>query len=221
MGWDMVLIAGSMDLRVVMAHLATDRPLFHSEADFQLAFAWAVRELDPHLWVRPEIRTPRGERLDVLVRNPTSDSSTALELKYLCASLQVTVGRETFTLPSQGAQDVRGYDVIKDACRVERMVAEGEVSNGAVLVISNDSSYWKRPGHSRATGAADFRLYDGDVITGPRQWGLQSAGTAKYRPERLDVKGHYRLNWKDYSEPSTAPHGMFRWLCLDIRRGSG
>lgn len=36
----MTIIAGSIDLSEVMQRLATVRKVFHSEADFQHAFAW-------------------------------------------------------------------------------------------------------------------------------------------------------------------------------------
>ena len=46
----------------------------------------------------------------------------ALELKYLTASWQGVARLESFDLLSQGAQDIRAYDCIKDISRVERFV---------------------------------------------------------------------------------------------------
>lgn len=43
-------------LAAVMGDLAGLRPVFHSEADFQLALAWQVQHADPHATVRLETR---------------------------------------------------------------------------------------------------------------------------------------------------------------------
>jgi hypothetical protein len=44
----------------------------------------------------------------------------AVELKYLTAAWTGEVDGEHFSLLSQGAQDIRAYDVLKDVQRVER-----------------------------------------------------------------------------------------------------
>jgi len=41
----------------------------------------------------------------------------------------------------------------KDIARVERFVGDKRGWSGAVLVLTNDPSYWTRPGHGRATNA--------------------------------------------------------------------
>jgi len=79
-------------------------------------------------------------------------------------------------------------------------------------VLSNDSSYWTRPSHGRSTGASAFRLYEGETISGLRQWGSQSPGTAKHRPNELLVRGSYTIRWNDYSRVSSAKNGTFRWM---------
>jgi hypothetical protein len=49
------LIASALDLHVVMQRLSAVRPVFHSEADFQHAFARTLWELDPDIRVRLEV----------------------------------------------------------------------------------------------------------------------------------------------------------------------
>jgi hypothetical protein len=44
-------LAGSVELDAVVDGLRARRPVFHSEADFQHAFAWMAHELDPDLQV--------------------------------------------------------------------------------------------------------------------------------------------------------------------------
>lgn len=211
-----MLIAGSVDLDAALSALAWVRPVFHSEADFQHALAWQVHAADPLMRVRLEARAVSGERLDLWFGRPDLGLSTALELKYLCTSLDVVHDGERFVLPVQGAQDVRGYDVIKDVSRVERIVSQRVTHNGAVVAITNDPSYWTRPSHGRRTGAAAFRLYDGELVSGVRAWGPESAGTQKYRKDAIELTGSYVMAWRDYSQPADVRGGRFRQLVIEI-----
>lgn len=54
------------DVEQTMARLAARRPIFHSEADFQHAFAWQVQIDHPDARIRLETRPRPGVRLDVL-----------------------------------------------------------------------------------------------------------------------------------------------------------
>jgi hypothetical protein len=102
--------------------LRKSRPVFHSEADFQQALAWAIHLSDPSARVRLETRPAPGMRLDLLIWRPDLSRYLALELKYLTAAWSGEVDEEQFGLVSQGAQDIRAYDVLKDVQRVERFV---------------------------------------------------------------------------------------------------
>jgi hypothetical protein len=212
-----MLIAGSVDLGDALRALAVARPIFHSEADFQHALAWQVHAADPLMSVRLETRAAQGERLDLWFRRPDLGLSTALELKYLCASLDAVVAGERFVLPAQGAQDIRGYDVMKDIARVERIVAGAVTDKGAVVTVTNDASYWTRPSHGRTTGAAAFRLYEGEHVGGRRAWGPESAGTQRYRQDAIELSGDYVMAWHDYSVVTDQRGGRFRQLIIEIR----
>jgi hypothetical protein len=110
------------------------------------------------------------------------------------------VNAERFELLSQGAQDIRAYDVVKDIQRVERFIGGQPGWSGAVLVLANDPAYWSRPSHGRRTNADAFRIYEGQEITGSRIWGTATgAGTMKSREAALELHGDYRCRWSDYS----------------------
>ncbi len=94
--------------------LRQSRPVFHSEADFQQALAWVIHLSDPPARVRLETRPVPGMRLDLLVWRPDLNRYLALELKCLTAAWSGEVNGEQFGLVSQGAQDIRAYDVLKD-----------------------------------------------------------------------------------------------------------
>ncbi len=214
-----MLIAGCVPLEAVLARLAALRPVFHSEADFQQAFAWQVRVQDPTVQVRLETRPAAGMRLDLLLTSEDGARRTAVELKYLTRAWEGEVAGQRFELKDQGAQDIRAHDVVKDIVRVEKFVAAMPGSNGAVVCVGNDPSYWNAPGHGRATNADAFRLHEGTVLNGRRAWGpLTGAGTSRRREEPLVLIGRYRMAWAAYSTVP-GPRGQFRTLVVEVPDG--
>ena len=155
-------------------------------------------------------------RLDLLVWRPDLSRYLALELKYLTAAWTGEVDGENFGLLSQGAQDIRAYDVLKDVQRVERFV-EGQAGwSGMVLVLSNDPSYWSRPKHVHATNADAFRIYENQVISGSRAWGPGTgAGTMRKREAAIKLRGDYMCRWSPYSD-LPGSRGEFRLLTFTV-----
>lgn len=205
-----------MDLRAVLQALATKRPVFHSEADFQHALAWAVQTRYPRALLRLELRPRRGVHLDLLIRH--EDVRVAVEIKYPVAALSATVDGELFDLPNHSAQDTIRHDIVKDVVRVEALLAAGYADIGYVVVVTNDGSYW-RPNVRPDVIDAAFRLHDGRILEGTVSWGIRAgAGTMNGRDERLTLAGRYTCSWQDYStvtvaEGRTTP---FRQLIIDV-----
>jgi len=100
-----------------MDELAADRPLFHSEADFQLALAWTIQRRHPTARIRLEQRLLRAPvvALDILVR--LDHEAYGLELEYVKSRLSVAIAEEQFQLAA-GAPDVERYDVLTDVVRL-------------------------------------------------------------------------------------------------------
>jgi hypothetical protein len=118
-----------VDVAGALSALAVHSPIFHSERDFQHALAWQIQLASPAAQIRLKTRPRRGVHLDLLVR--LDGTSTAIELKYLLAGLQATVGGELFHLPHQSANDISRHDVVKDVTRVEAMLADGTPTTDA------------------------------------------------------------------------------------------
>lgn len=215
-----MLIAGSVDLNDVLSQLAGIRPVFHSEADFQFAFAWLVQQRDVRMRVRLENRPAPGVHLDVEFARPDLGRTTAVELKYLTRLWTGEVNGERFELKNQGAQDIRAYDVVKDILRVETFVSNRPGSDGAVVALTNDASYWKPGAGLKDTNAAAFRLGEGTVLAGLRDWGPNTGpGTRKGRELPLALTGSHTLGWCDYSQlPGAATSRHLRALVIEIRR---
>lgn len=202
------------ELEQTMAALAAQRPIFHSEADFQHAFAWQLQRSYPQARIRLETRPRPGVRLDVLAY--VDGRRVAFELKYLLRRLTTTIEDELFELPFQGAQDTRRYDFIKDIARLEVLVREDIVDHGYAVALTNDPLYWQG-GQREDVADAAFRLGEGRTLAGVMAWSDRTgAGTKRFREESLSLAGSYDLLWRDFSRVEGGRYGTFRFLVVAV-----
>jgi hypothetical protein len=182
-------------LAAVLPALADKRPVFHSEADFQLALAWEIQTLHPGSQIRLEPRLldePHIE-LDILVM--IEGSRLGLELKYLRAQLDTTISGERFALiPSE---DVDRYDSLKDIARLERLVDERVIAAGALVIVSNHRGIWGPSQTGRPTSFDAFRFHDGTTLHGALEWGTTAGtGTRSGRESPIVLSGIYAPAWQ-------------------------
>lgn len=212
----MTAIAGSLDTLEVLSDLATNRPVFHSEADLQHALAWRVHQLDPMMQVRLEVQVQPRKYLDLLFHRPDTGRFTGVELKYLTALWSGQDAGEAFALRNHGAQDVNGYHIVNDVARLEGFCSGRDKWNGVLILITNDPAYWRAPTHGRVTNAQAFRVHDGLELFGPRAWGPSTGlGTMKGIESPIQLAGRYQLQWRAYSHLD-GPRGQFRALVVEV-----
>jgi len=207
-----------LEISEVLSSLAKQRPVFHSEADFQHAFAWEIHQrLPSDALVRLELPVQvRQQFLHIDVWVVYQNATLAVELKYKTRRLTVHIGNEQYRLKDQSAQDISRYDFLKDVQRLEQVVAVHPNSIGYAVLLTNDSAYWKKP-VNHSTVDADFRLCDGRVVEGVLAWGVNASdGTKKDREQSLELQGKYQLRWSDYSYPSSGSYGEFRSLVVKV-----
>ena len=202
----------------VMNALAAFRPIFHSEADFQHAFAWQMHRRMPEPSIRLE-RPVSGDKktwhLDLLAKD--GDAQFAIELKFKTRAFKTIIGDETFNLLGHGAQDIGRYDFIKDIVRLEHITQTLTKCAGAAILLTNDSSYWNpRAGHGTVDEA--FRLNEErGILGGTMGWkGHTGAGTMKNRESVLQLKNAYHLEWRDFSQFKIPGYGRFRYLLIQV-----
>jgi hypothetical protein len=208
-------MTSSLPIVTLMQTLAQSRPVFHSEADFQHAFAWELQKMFPHAQVRLELPVVAGgERMHVDIWVVIDGQPYAIELKYKKRALDATVGSERFLLKNDGAQDLGRYDFIKDIVRLERISAHMPQVEGYAIILTNDSGYWTG---SAGTIDAAFRLPDGRTLNGALSWGLAaSKGTTATREQALNLGGSHRILWNDYAQLA-APPTLLRWLGIHVQ----
>jgi hypothetical protein len=205
------------DVERILAELSDERPVFHSEADFQFALAFKIQQLYPQLAVRmekTEIVNNERFRVDVFAYN--NGRVALMELKYPTRGLRVQVHLaedeyETYNILNQAAHDLHRYDFLKDIQRlellVERRTLKGHSAVGYAILLTNDSLFWEKPARDGVIDYA-FRLHEGRTIAGGEalQWDERAGdGTKRGREEPITLRGDYTFRWRRYSNCLTHP----------------
>jgi len=207
-----------MNIINILNSLSKSRPVFHSEADFQHSLAWAIHQQYPQAIIRLEYPKPSGkiEYVDLWIKRKRK--IYGIELKYKTRKIHINFNKEDFYLLNQGAQDIGRYDFIKDIVRVEGFVNHYDNSEGWVILLTNDSLYYKKPKRIY-TIDSDFRIHEGKTIKGNLNWAKNTAlGTMHNREKTLNLKNEYNLKWQDYSNSIGYNLGLFRFLLLSIKK---
>lgn len=209
--------SASAVIRPVLNELSMTRPLFHSEADFQHSLAWLLQQRHPQARIRLERRLPTQPITALDLMLTLDGRRIAIELKHFVRLLQHVHEEEPFALADQSASDTRRYDALKDIQRVERLIDEGLVETGCVIVLTNNATYWLDRSRGPGSGDAAFRLFEGREVSGILGWG-PTAGpeTRRKREEPLSIRDRYRLRWHNYSTVAEGPAGQFRVLVVDV-----
>ncbi len=202
-----------LDIHQIMKDLAESRPIFHSEADFQFALAWQIRESTPGCEVRLEVPFQQDKSkkyLDIWLPN----QGVAIELKYPTKKLNVNWANEFFKLRGHEAQDLGRYDFLKDVQRLESLVAASwrKCIAGYAILITKDLSYLNPP-----SGANDdsFRLWECRRLLGKMEWANPNANSLEAaRKSPISLRGTYNLHWQNYSNFTEKRNGEFRYLAV-------
>lgn len=208
-----------INLDNVLQSLSCERPIFHSEADFQHALAWHIHQQYPDARVRLEYRPFPHEPLYLDLWVQDNDGALAIELKYPTRGLSVQYAGERFSLNNHAAQPERRHDFVADIARLERVVLAGRVDVGCAILLTNVSAYWT-PGNLTDAVDTAFRIHEGVEISGSRKWSEHAgAGTTKGREKALDLTGSYTMSWHDYSTlGNDQGAGHFRYTLVRINR---
>ncbi|MFE7330763.1 hypothetical protein ACFU8W_38645 [Streptomyces sp. NPDC057565] len=211
------LIAGQVPLHEIMARLACERPVFHSEADLRLAFVRALWTLAPEIAPRLEVgqhQTGPVELLDLLCLGPLG--TTAVEFKYFTARWTGTVADhgEQFALRAHSSDDVARQRYVSDIERLERFCAPAHSRNGLALIVTNAATLWSPPlVRMQPTRDAEFRIHHGRSLSGTLLW-----GGGDYRANTRVLHGRYELHWRPYAQLK-GRNGELRYLVVEVTSG--
>ena len=177
--------------------LRIKRKLFSSEADFQFALAWTIKELFPHVEVRLEwipVDYDPNMYIDIVVFE--GDAMIPIELKYKTKKTDKIVDGERFVLKNQSAQDLGMYDFLKDVQRVEFIRQHfPNFQEGYAIILTNDSYYTAKP--TKKVSFSQFSIADGDIKTGALRW-AEGSKSSIIRGG-IDLQDEYPIKWNVYS----------------------
>ena len=201
-----------LDITNLISGLARERPVFHSEADFQHSLAWYIHETIPNTGVRLEFRPPRSDAMYLDIWLPRI--GVALELKYLTRELKARHQCEYFELRNHSAAPTRRYDFLNDIQRLENVQILPKFRAGFAILLTNDRTYWNPPTR-HDTVDREFRIHEGRRVNGTMTWSERtSAGTKRGRNSPIILNGAYDIHWRDYAETGDGRHRRFRYLTV-------
>lgn len=210
--------AAGLDVPLLMSRLASSRPVFHSEADFQHALAWLIHSQHPSAAVRLEMPIPEigpSIHVDVFVTN--NAHHVAIELKYKTRFLAAEIDGEGYRLTTQSAVDCGRYDFWLDVSRLERFTENRSSSIGYAIFLTNESAYWK-PARRLTSVDAAFRVSDGLTVGGSLAWDPRASdGTRHNREAPIELKCQYQVSWREYSNLANVSGGEFRYLFVEVK----
>ncbi|MBP7176102.1 MAG: hypothetical protein KBA53_07805 [Thermoclostridium sp.] len=194
--------------------------VFVSEADFQFAYAWKIKELYPDASIRLEYIPwlyDKNMHIDIAVF--INERMVPIELKYKTKGFTGNIDGDSITLKNQGAQDIGRYDFLYDVQRMEGISKSGlyPIEKAYAVLLTNDSGYWvksNKSGTNKRPVDDEFRIHEGIIITGQRAWKPEAgAGTMRNREVPINIQGEYRIAWNDYRP---ADKCEFRYTIVEI-----
>lgn len=202
----------------VIEELRKTRSLFHSEADFQFALAWKLKELyqdKVDIVLEVPLNVKSNDRLDILVI--TKSRKIPVELKYFHSKLDFN----EYHLKKQN-DTWRSQRVLKDLKRIEEFSERENKPNeqeGYVILICNESKYWTPKKGNLAY--FNFRLEDGRTIKAKESldWitmNDSSREKAEGYGDHLTFNNSYTLSWQEYSNIEGLNKGLFKYLLIEL-----
>ncbi|MBP0990234.1 MAG: hypothetical protein J5874_03545 [Oscillospiraceae bacterium] len=211
----------SIDIENILTELKKRRAIFVSEADFQFSIAWIIQEQYPKFNIRLEYCPDfdRTMHIDILIID-NEGKWIPIELKYKTKGCSLRIEEGEYVLANHSAKDVNCYLYLKDLQRIETIKGKkpSVFSEGYAIMLTNDPTYRNEP-RKRDCIYKEFSLYDGAIKSGTMRWSENaSQGTIRGNEKPIELKGEYKIEWKEYGSVEDSKAGKFYYLCNRIGR---
>lgn len=213
-------------LNAIVQSMASNRPFFYSEADFQHSLALALKANGYEVFLEYPVNR---EHIDIIAKK--NGKYYPIELKYRTKSFNCSGLCNTMCiLKDQNARDIGRYDLWEDVKRIEYLrKGYQEIGEGYAIILTNDLEYWTAPSSPRSelTIDRDFKLHKGMNVKDVFWHNIPAkvkndpdyvAGTTVYKGFSLNKK--YNVpSWIDYStilDPKTNRPLLFKYLIINV-----
>lgn len=231
-------------IETVLLALAKERKVFWSEADFQFAFAWKLKEMLKYSDPKSAINVRLERRADALEqRTDASEQGNEkensgdiyidiwveinekvypIELKYKTIQCTITDGSEEYKLKQHSACDIGCYLYLKDVERIEHISKslDDNFGKGYAIMLTNDHLYWDKPKTTPDTTIfRDFRIYDGrKIVAGQKlDWHPSSNNRPAWQKELGKLNDNYIIKWGYYSNFNKEGEAIpFKYSIIEI-----
>ncbi len=211
----------NFDISYVLEELKKRRKVFNSEADFQFALAWTIKEIYKDLVdVRLEYSVMLDEKtynyIDIVLFF-AQKYFIPIELKYKTKAVNILddMDNSNFYLRNQGATDLGKFFYLLD---IERMESFREIygySKGYCILITNDKSYTKKT--IRNTKNKAFSIGNDEMKTGLLTWREDSSiFQNKHIKESIELEGTYRMKWDVFHDFNQGSNSVFYILVNEV-----
>ena len=206
-----------LNIHDLMHRLSLQRPIFHSEADFQFSLAWLIKETYPDCEIRLEFVPEFNPNLHLDILVILEGKWIPIELKYTTKKCIKNIDEELYILKEHGAKDQGCYNYLKDIMRIEEFRAKSnKFIEGYTIKITSEISYLKPPIKEMCTYAS-FSIHEGSVKTGNMEWSINTGvGTKKGLENPIVLTDIYPIHWKMYSKIDDTNSGTFMYLVNTI-----
>ena len=207
-----------LDVYRIIKKLSEKRKIFVSEADFQLEFAWIIKELYPNAIVRLEYSPAFDTNMHIDILVIIDNMWIPIELKYKTKGCRKIIDGELYDLKNHSAKDVNCYAYLNDIQRIEKI--KDNIKNyaeGYAILLTNESSYLKSP-TSRTVNYYDFSIHKGAIKQGSLDWAEGTSEGTKGQSCKLPIilKNSYEMKWDTYSIIDSSNTGTFNVLINKI-----
>lgn len=209
--------SNKFDIYKIIEKLRVKRPIFVSEADFQLELAWIIKEEYPNSIVRLEYCPEFDYNMHIDILVIMNNRWIPIELKYKTKDCIKEISNEKFNLKKHGAKDINCYLYLKDIQRIEKIKDNVDFfEKGYTILITNEISYTKVP-MKKNCFYKEFSLEEGIIKNGKLDWHKDTGvGTKKNVEKPIELKGKYRMEWNNYSIIDNSNSGTFKILINEI-----
>ncbi len=193
-----------LDIEKCIKSLSDKRPIFHSEADFQVALAWEIQKGYPKANIRLEYPVDKMN-IDIVVF--CGEKMIPIELKWLRTDFECCIkgadgeNGEKFKLALSGADAEVRYDCLKDIERIEN-ISEicDDFVEGYTIWLTNSEKYWESPKNIEKT-CKNFTVHHTANIkcNSTLEWSEHTDIKTIKKHEKISLKNSYTFSWEDYS----------------------
>jgi len=210
------------ELVFALEELSKKRPVFHSEADFQLELATHLSSKGYN--VRLEKSYSRVGIYKKIELDVELNDFFAIELKYKTQLFTTTIADELFELKKHGAANLGRFDALDDARRVKLLKNsfKTKIKRGFTVFLTNDCYYWGND--AIGSMSEQFSLKDGRSLKvgSVLNWvgnsfnpnSLSQKRMSPYAP--IEIEFNEDITWHDYSNFLEEKNGLFRFFVLDV-----